>query len=131
MMEFKVGAQYRARIAGARQDQVNQFGRLMGTAGRIHTDPDWAAASPAGGVLVQGGLVMAPLHDLMSRLVGEERWLDGSEITIKIVSYTRLGEPITVTAHVEEVTESNVRFNVSWDKDSGATVMVAEVRVPR
>lgn len=130
-MEFKVGAQYVARIAGARQDQVNQFGRLMGTAGRIHTDPEWAAASPVGGVLVQGGLIMAPLHELMSRLLGADRWLRGSRVAIKIVSFTRLAEPITLTARVERVDESGVKFGVAWVKQSGATVMVADVEVPR
>lgn len=126
-MKFEIGAQYRARITGVRQSQVNQFGRLMGTAGRIHTDPEWASASPAGGVLVQGGLIMAPLHDLMSRLLGMDRWLCGSTVAIKIVSFIRLEEPITLTARVEDVNVEGVKFDVSWTKDDGATVMVADV----
>lgn len=130
-MEFKVGDRYGARIAGARQSQVNQFGLLMGTAGRIHTDPEWAAASPAGGVLVQGGLVMAPLHDLMSSLLGTDRWLRGSEVAIKIVSFTRLEEVIALTVRVEQVTEDRIKFSAAWVKESGATVMVADVDARR
>jgi acyl dehydratase len=126
-MEFKVGVQYVGRMAGARQSKVNQFGRLMGTAGRIHTDPEWAAASPAGGVLVQGGLIMAPLHDLMSRLLGADRWLRRSEVAIKVVSFTRLEEPVTLTACVEQVTGDGVKFSVSWVKQDGTTVMVADI----
>ncbi|MYN13870.1 hypothetical protein GSY71_12050 [Pusillimonas sp. TS35] len=126
-MELNVGAQYRARMPGACQKQVNAFGRLMGTAGRIHTDPEWAAASPAGGVLVQGGLVMAPLHELMVRLLGIDRWLRQSRVVIKIISFTRLNEPITLTARVEEVNAEGIKFGVSWVKDDGTTVMVADV----
>jgi len=131
MMDFEVGQQFVARVAGARQGQLNDFGRMMGTAGRIHTDPEWAAGTPAGGVLVQGGLVMAPLHDVMSRLVGTQRWLRGSRLTIKIVSFTRPNEPITMRVRVSEATADKVGFAVSWIKEDGTTVMVADVETQR
>lgn len=130
-MEMTVGTQYVAQIAGSKQEQLNQFGKLMGTAGRIHTDPQWAATTPAGGVLVQGGLVMAPLHDVMCQLVGADRWLRGSTIKMKIVSFTRINEPIAMSVKVEEVNDEWIRFGVNWVKEGGTTVLVAEVKTQR
>lgn len=130
-MKFSVGEKYIARIAGAKQDQVTQFGRLMGTAGRIHTDPEWAASSPAGGILVQGGLMMSPLHELMARVLGAQRWLRSAEVTIKVISFIRLEEDITLTVGVEEVSDAGIKFEASWRKDDGTAVMVATVTAPQ
>ena len=130
-MNFAIGTQYKVRIQGLRQEQLNRFGKLMGTAGRIHTEPEWAAASPAGGVLVQGGLIMSPLHDLMSSLVGETRWLQGSEVAIKMVSFTRLGEPLTLSLDVVSESDDHIGFNANWSKDDGTVVMVADIQVKR
>ena len=48
------------------QADIDRFGRVSGGDGLIHTDPDYAAATPFGHTLVQGMLLVA----LMERAVG-------------------------------------------------------------
>ncbi|WP_172650804.1 MaoC family dehydratase [Rhodococcus opacus] len=48
------------------QADLDRFGRISGGDGLIHTDPDYAAATPFGHTLVQGMLLVG----LMERAVG-------------------------------------------------------------
>jgi len=64
---MKKNDKYSSALAGVSQEDINRFGRLHGTTGRTHTDPEYAKKH-FGGVIVQGGLVMAPVLDIFDVL---------------------------------------------------------------
>jgi len=98
-MEFKTGDIFRSAARGAAQEDINRFGALHGTTGKTHTDPEYAAKSVFGGVIVQGALVMAPVVDMAAELLGAG-WYDGCEIEAKFVAFTRPGDAVDVEFEV-------------------------------
>lgn len=124
MTKLKTGDAFVFTVHGATQAQINAFGALLGTNGKIHTDPQWAADTPLRGVIVQGGLLMAPLHTIMSRIVGPQTWIETGELEIKIVSFTRPAEAVRLEIVVDEASAGGTRFSLTWTKNDHATVLV-------
>lgn len=119
---------YRGDIAPFTQAQLNEFGDLVGTYGRIHTDPEWAATTPLKGVIVQGMLILAPLHDALVRMFGD-RWTAGGEVTCKIVSSARPGDALRLQVDVGESREASASGTFRIEKTDGAAVVVGEFTV--
>jgi acyl dehydratase len=124
MNSLSTGDRFVLTINGVTQEQINAFGALLGTNGKIHTDPDWAACSPAQGVVVQGGLVLASLNEAMTHIVGEDRWLRGGELEIKFVSLVRPHQPVTLEIDVERVSAQAAEFALAWSTQAGTKVLV-------
>ena len=103
MTDLQVGDVLAAELSPFTQDQVNAFGELMGTNGKIHTDPEYARGTPRGRTLVQGMLVLAPVEQVMSRLAGPSRWLAQGRIEAKIVGMTSPGDAAALELTVQEV----------------------------
>jgi len=122
-MTYETG-KFSADIAPTTQEQINAFGALMGTYGRIHTDPDYAATTPLKGVIVQGMLVLAPLHEVMRRIFGAERWLTGAEVESKIVSSARPGEGGRISVEVTENDATKAAGTFTISKPDGSPVIV-------
>ena len=126
MNKLNTGDTFAFTLHGASQAQINAFGALLGTNGKIHTDPQWAANSPLRGVIVQGGLLMAPLHQIMSQLVGPQTWFESGELEVKIVSFTRPEEAVRLEITVDEASATGASFSLSWSKDGNATVLAGK-----
>jgi acyl dehydratase len=77
------------------QDEIDEFGRISGGNGRIHTDPAYAAASPFGRTLVQGVLLLAVVERAVCSAVPS--WARAGEIEAVFLGPVGAGE----TFHVE------------------------------
>jgi hypothetical protein len=115
---------FTADIAPTTQEQINAFGALMGTYGRIHTDPEYAKTTPLKGVITQGMLVLAPLHDVMSRIFGTERWLTGAQVESKIVASARPGEGGRISVDIAENSAAGATGSFTISKPDGSPVIV-------
>lgn len=131
MTELQIGERFHLDIAAVPQAHVNGFGALMGTNGRIHTDPEFAKTTPLKGPVVQGGLVIAPLHGAMCCLVGEGRWLRHGKIDAKFISFTRPDDAARLELKVEAASDSNLHLSFSVTKADGTKVVVGDVHVGR
>jgi len=118
-----------ADIPPVSQEQINRFGALLGTHGRIHTDPDFARTTPLKGVIVQGMLVLAPIHEAMTRVFGAERWLTAGHVETKIVAYTRPGETGRLTVIIERSDAEEAVGSFTIARPNGDTVLVGGFRV--
>jgi 3-hydroxybutyryl-CoA dehydratase len=117
-----------ADVAPYSQDDVNRFGALLGTHGRIHTDPEFAKTTPLKGVIVQGMLVFAPVHEVMTRLFGADRWLRHGKVEAKIIAYTRLNEGTQISVLVDR-TEPDAAGSFTIRKENGDSVLVGTFTV--
>ena len=131
MIDLRPGDQFFADIAPVAQSRVNAFGDLMGTNGRIHTDPDFARTTPLKGPVVQGGLIIAPVHDALCRLVGRDRWLRHGRLDAKFISFTRPDEGARLDLAVESASDAGVRFSFAITKTDGTKVVVGDIDVER
>jgi len=129
MVTLKPGDVFVADVPSISQETINAFGAILGTNGPIHTDPEFAKKTPLKGVVVQGMLVLAPLHELMCRLFGAETWLRTGRVDTKIVSYTRPGDATRFEIKIEEVDERGARLSFACVKDTATTVVVGSASV--
>ncbi|CAO3425928.1 MaoC family dehydratase [Azospirillum doebereinerae] len=118
-----------ADIPPVSQEQINRFGALLGTHGRIHTDPDFARTTPLKGVIVQGMLVLAPVHEAMTRIFGAERWLTAGRIETKIVAYTRPGEAGRLTVTIDRSDDDEAAGSFAITRPNGDSVLVGTFRL--
>ena len=129
MIPLAVGDRFSASMQPVAQPQINQFGALLGTHGPIHTDPEFAKTTFLKGVVVQGGVLLAPVHDFMCQLVGEDRWLRHGWMEAKIVSYTRPEDATRYELQVEALDDKELKLSVACTKDADTKVMVASITV--
>lgn len=125
-MTLKEQDLFRANVRGVQQQDINRFGVLHGTTGKTHTDPEYALRNGFGGVIVQGALVMAPVMDMCSEILGD-RWFDGCEIEAKFVAYTRPGDPVSVQFVVQKSEPELVQLTYSCMLSNGKVVQVGTV----
>ncbi len=129
MIPLAIGDQFTAHMQPVAQAQINKFGDLLGTHGPIHTDPEFAKTTFLKGVVVQGGVLLAPVHDFMCQLVGEDRWMRHGWMEAKIVSYTRPEDATRYELRVEALDAQELRLSVACTKDADAKVMVGTITV--
>jgi acyl dehydratase len=119
---------YQAEIGPISQAQINSFGQLAGTFGKIHTDPVWAAQTPLGGVIVQGMLVLSPIHDVLERIFGS-RWVNSGEMSCKIFGSTRPEEPTFVEVDVRTSDSAGAQGTFAVRKGDGKDVISGDFRI--
>lgn len=115
-----VGDQVSYLIKGFTQDQINLFGKVHGTDGKTHTDPDYAKNSQFKGVIVQGTLVFAPVVEILMSIFGHEKWQRSGVVETKFSSFVRPLEDLTVSFVVQEVTDRcvSVSYEVRNEKNT-------------
>lgn len=125
-MSAQVG-KYTAEIGPISQEQINAFGKIAGTFGRIHTDPVWAATTPLGGVIVQGMLILSPIHDVLERIFGD-RWVGGGQLSCKIFGSTRPQESTFVDVDVTAADDATAAGTFAIRKGDGKEVISGDFR---
>lgn len=89
------------------QAAFSDFGALLGTDAPIHTDPAYAAATPFGGTIAQGMLLLAPFEPWLCELFGEAAWSQGGTLRARLLRPARAGNTVTLEL---QVTESRAGF---------------------
>lgn len=122
---LSVGEILTCEVGGYAQEQMNAYGRAVGTYGAMHTDPEFAKTTPQGTTIVQGMLVLAPLDRLMSQLVGAARWRTQGRVETKVVGMTRPDQPTHFELTVLEVSPDHLKVAFTV-RTTEATVLVGE-----
>ncbi|CCG04287.1 MaoC family dehydratase [Blastococcus saxobsidens] len=115
------------------QERMNAFGDAAGSAGRVHTDPEWA--EPVfGSTLAQGMLVLDPVVQMMVGVCGSDNWFEGGRVKAKFVGMTRPGDTVVARMKdvevVEEEGRKRVRGSFSCETQAGVVVIVGEAEGP-
>lgn len=109
------------------QAQIDAWGELAGIGGAIHSDPEYAASTPLGGVIAQGMLVLAPLHNIMLELVGQKVWHTSGRLSAKLVNVTRPGDSVTYEIAVQACSDRYFLGDYRCIRSDGMIVAVGTV----
>ena len=79
------------------REQVRRYADASGDHNPIHVDEAFARATPFGGTIAHGMLVLASIAELMATACGEA-WLTGGRLRVRFRAPCRTGDTITASA---------------------------------
>jgi 3-hydroxybutyryl-CoA dehydratase len=114
------------------QARINAYADASGDHNPIHIDPAFAKATPFGGTIAHGMLVLALIGELMRGGFGEA-WSNTGKLKVRFKAPTRPGDIITASATLSKEFVGAAEFTVQCATQSGevviegrATVLVAK-----
>ena len=114
------------------QPDINKYAEASGDYNPIHIDEQFAAATPLGGTIAHGMLVLAYMSEMLSATFGEP-WDSTGRLTTRFRSPARPGDTLTVSGQVESVAEESgivcVTCPLSCCNQAGEVVVSGEARV--
>jgi acyl dehydratase len=94
------------------QHNLDDFGRLSGGDGRIHTDPDYAAGTLFGHTVVQGMLLVALVEQAVSTVLPDGR--TGAHLDVTFVAPVGVGQEIAIH-QIHHTTTPDPQFEATTD----------------
>lgn len=79
------------------QEVINRYAEATGDYNPIHVDEAYARATPFGGTIAHGMLVLASISEMMARAFGEE-WLSSGRLKVRFKAPARPGDTLTAEA---------------------------------
>ena len=79
------------------QERINRYADASGDHNPIHVDEAFARATPLGGTIAHGMLVLASISEMMAASLGED-WLRYGKLRVRFKGPTRSGDMITASA---------------------------------
>ena len=114
------------------QPDINKYAEASGDYNPIHIDEQFAAATPLGGTIAHGMLVLAYMSEMLSATFGEP-WDSTGRLSLRFRSPARPGDTLTVSGQVESVAEESgivcVTCPLSCCNQAGEVVVSGEARV--
>lgn len=114
------------------QPDISKYAEASGDYNPIHIDEQFAAATPLGGTIAHGMLVLAYMSEMLSAAFGEP-WDSTGRLSLRFRSPARPGDTLTVSGQVESVTEESgivsVTCPLSCCNQAGEVVVSGEARV--
>jgi 3-hydroxybutyryl-CoA dehydratase len=114
------------------QEKIDGYARASGDFNPIHVDPAFAAATPFGGTIAHGMLLLAYLSEMLTEAFGCA-WLSGGRLKVRFKGVARPGDTLTVRGRVGRAQdEARPLFVAVECVNQGGEVLVtgdAEVRL--
>jgi 3-hydroxybutyryl-CoA dehydratase len=80
------------------QEQIARYADATGDHNPIHVDEAFAKATPFGGTIAHGMLVLASISEMMANAFGEA-WLRHGKLRVRFKAPARAGDTIIASAH--------------------------------
>jgi 3-hydroxybutyryl-CoA dehydratase len=93
------------------QDQLNAYADASGDHNPIHVDPQFAAATPFGGTIAHGMLVLALIGEMMHAAHGDA-WLASGKLKVRFKAPTRPGDTVTASADLSKEAAGTREYTV-------------------
>jgi 3-hydroxybutyryl-CoA dehydratase len=93
------------------QAQVNEYADAADDHNPIHTDEAFAAASPFGGTIAHGMLVLATISEMMAASLGEA-WLMDGKLKVRFKSPAKTTSALTASATALKTDGSALRYAI-------------------
>ena len=84
------------------QEKIDRYARASGDFNPIHVDPAFAAATPFGGTIAHGMLLLAYLSEMLTAAFGCA-WLSRGRLKVRFKGVARPGDTLTVRGKIERV----------------------------
>ena len=106
------------------QARIDRYAEATGDHNPIHVDPDFARATPFGGTIAHGMLVLASILEMMAAALGED-WLRHGKLRVRFKGPAMSGD--TVTAIAQETANGNYVVEVRNQDGEGVISGTAEI----
>jgi 3-hydroxybutyryl-CoA dehydratase len=94
------------------QEKIDGYARASGDFNPIHVDPVFAAATPFGGTIAHGMLLLAYLSEMLTEAFGRA-WVSGGRLKVRFKGVARPGDTLTVRGKIERVQDEGRRVFVA------------------
>ncbi len=90
------------------QEKIDRYAGASGDRNPIHVDPTFAAATPFGGTIAHGMLLLAYLSEILTAAFGRA-WLSGGRLKVRFKGAARPGDTLVVRGRVERTQDEGRR----------------------
>ena len=88
------------------QYQIASYARASGDHNPLHLDPEFAAATPFGGIIAHGMLTLAFISEMLTQAFGP-RWLETGRLRVRFRGAAYPGEVLGTSGEVTKVGPSS------------------------
>lgn len=114
------------------QADINKYAEASGDYNPIHINEEFAKATPLGGTIAHGMLVLAYMSEMLARAFGDA-WDSTGHFSARFRSPARPGDKLEVAGNVESVSEEGdivvVTCSLSCRNQADEVVVSGEARV--
>ena len=111
------------------QEQVNEYADAADDHNPIHIDEAFAAASPMGGTIAHGMLVLATISEMMAASLGEA-WLTSGKLKVRFKAPVKTTDTITASATSLGADGAVFRYSVECRNQDGVLLISGTAQVP-
>jgi 3-hydroxybutyryl-CoA dehydratase len=112
------------------QGHIDAYADASGDHNPIHVDAAFAAATPFGGTIAHGMLVLALIGEAMHEAEGDA-WLASGRLKVRFKAPTRPGDIVTATASIVKESDDALEYAVQCAKSDGETLIEGRASVRR
>jgi 3-hydroxybutyryl-CoA dehydratase len=110
------------------QAQLNAYADASGDHNPIHVDEDFARATPFGGTIAHGMLVLALIGEMMYAALGEG-WSAGGRLKVRFKAPTRPGDTVTASAQFLKTGDGTAGYAVQCANQRGEVLIEGRATV--
>lgn len=111
------------------QDQIGRYADAVGDHNPIHVNETFARATPFGGTIAHGMLVLASISEMMAAAFGE-RWLAHGKLRVRFRAPARPGDTVSTTAEARKSRDGRYVYTVECRNQSGDVLIGGTAEVP-
>ena len=111
------------------QEQIGRYADAVGYHNPIHVDEAFARATPFGGTIAHGMLVLASISDMMTAAFGEA-WLTGGKLRVRFRAPARPSDTITASAEAQTPRDGTLVYAVECRNQRGEVLISGTAEVP-
>jgi 3-hydroxybutyryl-CoA dehydratase len=127
-LHLEEGAALPAVIKTLTQETIDRYAAVSGDHNPLHTNEQYAAATPFKGTIAHGMLVLAYVSEMLTAAFGE-RWLSSGRLKVRFRAPARPGDTVTATGRVVRADEHNTVCEVECRQQDGELLISGEARV--
>ncbi len=110
------------------QPMLNAYADASGDHNPIHIDEVFAKATPMGGTIAHGMLVLSFISEMMAGGFGE-RWLTSGSLDVRFRAPARPGDTVTARATQQDPKDGRVRYAVECVSQGGEALITGTAEV--
>ena len=105
------------------QEGIRRYAEASGDFNPIHVDEEYARATPFGGTIAHGMLVLAYLSEMMAAAFGHD-WLAGGRLKVRFRAPARPGDTLTARAEPRQASGDRVfEYGIECCNQRGETLV--------
>jgi 3-hydroxybutyryl-CoA dehydratase len=112
------------------QERIDAYADASGDHNPIHVDAEFARATPFGGAIAHGMLVLGLIGEMMRGAFGDA-WSSSGKLKVRFKAPTRPGDTVTASATLAKESADGAEYAVRCASQSGEVLIEGRASVRR